>query len=435
VRGLARRGHEVDVVLPHHPEFRYPDGERVRFFPYRYSPLARLSPWGFGQTFDAKARVGAQVLPLLPAIALSLRRAIQRRLAAEDHDVVHAHWLLPNGWAAASVAGRAEVPVVVTLHGSDVAMAERHLPLRRMARQTFGRVAAVTATSDDLRRRALELGAEPRAATVTYIGVDAERFAPRPADRETRRLLGAEEGDLLVVAVGRLARVKGFEYVIEAASRLPRVALAIVGEGELRPELELLVGPPLRESCSRAACRTTASHMCSLRRMWSSCLRSSTAAAEWTRRRALSPRRSRQAGLSSQPQWAGSRNSSATVRTDCSFRRRIRPRLRPRSSGLAATRTYASGSPAEDASLPYSASAGRRPSMRSRRALRRQSPALMAASARDGASSVQFSERLIGSRRRKITFSRQPRAFKTTRRPGIAPDRAVPRSFHRRSGR
>ncbi|HZT94453.1 MAG TPA: glycosyltransferase [Gaiellaceae bacterium] len=241
VRGLARRGHEVDVVLPHHPEFRYPDGERVRFFPYRYSPLARLSPWGFGQTFDAKARVGAQVLPLLPAIALSLRRAIQRRLAAEDHDVVHAHWLLPNGWAAASVAGRAEVPVVVTLHGSDVAMAERHLPLRRMARQTFGRVAAVTATSDDLRRRALELGAEPRAATVTYIGVDAERFAPRPADRETRRLLGAEEGDLLVVAVGRLARVKGFEYVIEAASRLPRVALAIVGEGELRPELELLV--------------------------------------------------------------------------------------------------------------------------------------------------------------------------------------------------
>jgi phosphatidyl-myo-inositol dimannoside synthase len=240
VRGLARRGHDVDVVLPHHPAFRYPDGERIRFFPYRYAPFARLSPWGFGQTFDAKARISAQVLPLLPAIALSLRRAIKRRLAAEDYDVVHAHWLLPNGWAAASVARRAEVPVVVTLHGSDIAMAERHLPLRHMARRTFGRVAAVTATSDDLRRRALELGADPQAATVTYIGVDAERFAPRPAERETRHLLGAEEGDLLVVAVGRLARVKGFEYLIEAASGLPRVALAIVGEGELRPELERL---------------------------------------------------------------------------------------------------------------------------------------------------------------------------------------------------
>jgi glycosyltransferase involved in cell wall biosynthesis len=241
VRGLARRGHDLDVVLPHHPAFRHPDGERIRFFPYRYSPSDRLSPWGFGQTFDAKARVSAQVLPLLPAIALSLRRAIRTRLAAQHYDVVHAHWLLPNGWAAASVAGQAEVPVVVTLHGSDVAMAERHLPLRQMARRTFGRLAAVTATSDHLRHRALSLGADPGAATVTYIGVDAERFAPRPAGRETRRLLGAEDGDVLVVAVGRLARVKGFEYLIEAVSRLPRVALAIVGEGELRQELERLV--------------------------------------------------------------------------------------------------------------------------------------------------------------------------------------------------
>src|SRR5437016_541576 len=68
VRGLARRGHDVDVVLPHHHAFRYPGGEGVRFFPYRYSPSARLSPWGFGQTFNATTRVRAQVVPLLPAI-------------------------------------------------------------------------------------------------------------------------------------------------------------------------------------------------------------------------------------------------------------------------------------------------------------------------------------------------------------------------------
>jgi phosphatidyl-myo-inositol dimannoside synthase len=240
VRGLARRGHEIDVVLPQHPEFRYPDGGGVHFFPYRYSPFPRLSPWGFGQTFDASTRVRAKVVPLLPAIALSLRRAIARRLARQPYDVVHAHWVLPNGWAASSVAKRSDPPVVVTLHGTDVAMAEHHRVLASVTRRTFSRVAAVTATSDDLRRRAIDLGADPQNTTTTYIGVDTQVFAPRPASPEVRQLLGARDGDLLVVAVGRLALVKGFEYLIEAASQLQRVTVAIVGDGELRPELERL---------------------------------------------------------------------------------------------------------------------------------------------------------------------------------------------------
>jgi phosphatidyl-myo-inositol dimannoside synthase len=240
VRGLARRGHDVDVVLPHHHEFRYPDGDGVRFFPYRYSPFGRLSPWGFGQTFNATTRVRAQVVPLLPAIAVSLRRAIAKRLAAQPYDVVHAHWVLPNGWAASSVAGRAHVPVVVTLHGTDVAMAERHRPLARIARRTFGRIAAVTTTSEDLRQRAIGLGADPQDTVTTYIGVDTDLFAPRSASRQMRQLLGAQEGDLLVVSVGRLARVKGFEHLIEAASRLEGVTVAIIGDGELRSELERL---------------------------------------------------------------------------------------------------------------------------------------------------------------------------------------------------
>jgi glycosyltransferase involved in cell wall biosynthesis len=148
--------------------------------------------------------------------------------------------VLPNGWAASSVAERADVPVVVTLHGTDVAMAERHRPLARIARRTFGRVAAVTATSDDLRQRAIGLGADPQDTVTTYIGVDTELFAPRLASAEMRQLLGAQGGDLLVVSVGRLARVKGFEHLIEATSRLNGVTLAIVGDGELRPDLERL---------------------------------------------------------------------------------------------------------------------------------------------------------------------------------------------------
>jgi glycosyltransferase involved in cell wall biosynthesis len=127
------------------------------------------------------------------------------------------------------------------VHGTDVAIAEGNRLFASVARQTFGRVAAVTATSENLRQRAIALGADPRSTATTYIGVDTGLFAPRHPSREMRELLGGRDGDLLVVSVGRLARVKGFEYLVEAASRLERVTCAIVGDGELRAELERLV--------------------------------------------------------------------------------------------------------------------------------------------------------------------------------------------------
>ena len=208
-------------------------------------PLSILAPrpsvtLGLRADLQRQHRVRAQVVPLLPAIALSLRRTIATRLAAQPYDVVHAHWVLPNGWAATSVANAAKVPVVVTLHGTDVAMAEGHRLLARVTRRTFERVAAVTATSDNLRGRAVALGADPRHTTTTYLGVDTDLFAPRPAAPEMRELLGGRDGCPLVVSVGRLAQVKGFEYLIGAVTRLEGVTLAIVGDGELRAELERL---------------------------------------------------------------------------------------------------------------------------------------------------------------------------------------------------
>jgi glycosyltransferase involved in cell wall biosynthesis len=237
-RHLVDRGHSIDVVLPYHPEFRHAGFDGIRFFPYRYSPLARFSPWGFGQTFGTKSRVRLEAAALLPAIALSLRHCIARRLARDRYDVVHAHWVLPNGWLAEGVARARGVPIVITLHGSDVAMAERYRLLGRLARRTFEAADAVTATSAQLIRRAIALGADPRRSTTIYIGVDTELFSPRLPDPELRASLGAADGTFLVVSVGRLAEVKGFEYLIDAASLLSGVSIAIVGDGELRGELE-----------------------------------------------------------------------------------------------------------------------------------------------------------------------------------------------------
>ena len=53
------------------------------------------------------------------------------------------------------------LPLVVSLHGSDVYVAEKLAPARIAARWVFRRAGVVTACSSDLARRAIALGADP----------------------------------------------------------------------------------------------------------------------------------------------------------------------------------------------------------------------------------------------------------------------------------
>jgi glycosyltransferase involved in cell wall biosynthesis len=130
------------------------------------------------------------------------------------------------------------LPLVVSLHGSDVYVAETFAPARLAARRTFRAAGFVTACSDDLATRAVALGADPaRIETVPY-GVDVARFTTGTAVREARRReLGVGDGVPLCVAAGRLVHKKGFGYLIEAVASVPGLVLAIAGDGTLRAEL------------------------------------------------------------------------------------------------------------------------------------------------------------------------------------------------------
>jgi glycosyltransferase involved in cell wall biosynthesis len=128
---------------------------------------------------------------------------------------------------------------VVSLHGSDVAVAEKNAVLGSMARRTFQAAGGVTACSEDLTQRAIALGATTASTRTIHYGVDVDSFAPRAPDEGLRQRLGAVDGSpLLIVAVGRLVEKKGFRYLIDAAGRLDGAHVAIVGDGPLRQDLE-----------------------------------------------------------------------------------------------------------------------------------------------------------------------------------------------------
>lgn len=239
-QSVAALGHDVHVVAPWHPLVRRAAREgRIAFHFYKYAPLRALNVFGYAAAMRADVRLrGAAyaVAPLALAAGWRTARAVARRHRA---DVMHGHWVIPGGVVAAAAAGPR--PLVVSLHGSDVYVAEQSGAARRAARYAFGRARTITACSSDLARRAIALGADPSRIEVVPYGVDVERFRPDPEARAAlRSRLGIAEDQTLVVAAGRLVRKKGFEYLIDAMALVPRdrgIVAVIAGDGDLRAEL------------------------------------------------------------------------------------------------------------------------------------------------------------------------------------------------------
>jgi len=236
-RAVAALGHEVHIVAPWHPLVtRGAEEQGVHFHFYRYAPLRALNVFGYAVSMraDVRLRSAAYVAaPLALAAGWRAARAVARRHRAT---VMHGHWVIPGGVTAAAAAPA--LPLVISLHGSDVYIAERLAPARFAARRAFRRAGFVTACSDDLADRAIVLGADrSRLETVPY-GVDVDRFRPDPASRaERRRELSVGDRVPLLFAAGRLVRKKGFEYLIDALPDMPGAVLAIAGDGTLGDEL------------------------------------------------------------------------------------------------------------------------------------------------------------------------------------------------------
>jgi phosphatidylinositol alpha-1,6-mannosyltransferase len=232
-RTVAARGHEVHVVAPWHPLVtRRSEEHGVQFHFYRYAPLRSLNVFGYAAAMRADVSLrGAAYIAAPLALAAGWRAA--RSVARRHHaTVMHGHWVIPGGITAAIAAPR--LPLVVSLHGSDVYVAERLAAARTAARHAFARAGFVTACSDDLARRAVALGAAAdRIETVPY-GVDTTRFGPNSTARSARRKqLGLADHVPLCLAAGRLVHKKGFEYLIDAVAKVPQLVLAIAGEGTL----------------------------------------------------------------------------------------------------------------------------------------------------------------------------------------------------------
>jgi colanic acid/amylovoran biosynthesis glycosyltransferase len=144
--------------------------------------------------------------------------------------LVHAHFA-SGGRTALPLARVLGVPLVVTLHGSDVTVRGRQPDLYKR----LGKDASLfICVSEFIRNRALEAGFPSHKLIIHYIGIDRELFSPSAPP-------GTSQG---VLFVGRLVEKKGCEYLVRAMQLVqrahPQCELTVIGDGPQRLSLETL---------------------------------------------------------------------------------------------------------------------------------------------------------------------------------------------------
>jgi glycosyltransferase involved in cell wall biosynthesis len=217
-------------------------GVAVRTF--RYLP-ERWEVLGYSRSLekDETPRFGA--LLASPFYLWAARRALKQELRRAAYDLVHAHWVVPNGLVLACI--RSEVPFAVGLHGSDVFQAERPL-VRRWVGKALNRTAVLTGCSPELVERVCKLGFPQERARVIPYGVDTEQFSPRPgAGAEWRSRLRIPAAAPLVLSVGRMATKKGYQHLLPILGRLfeavPEAHVVLAGGGDLLKEFQQAAAP------------------------------------------------------------------------------------------------------------------------------------------------------------------------------------------------
>lgn len=247
----------MTVLAPHAkgvPERWEEQGVEVVTF--RYAPESR-EVLGYGRSLEADETVKGGAALVTPLYALGLHRATRRQLRARQFDLVHAHWIVPNGVIA---AWSVDVPLAIGLHGSDVFLAEK---VRPAAAWALRRSRLLTGCSPELVDRVRALGFPEERSRVIPYGVDVAAFSPnRGRGRIWREKLGIPDEAPLILSVGRMATKKGFHILMEALPELlssnPEAHVVLAGGGDLLPRFQEeaqrfpgrlhLPGPVLRDT-------------------------------------------------------------------------------------------------------------------------------------------------------------------------------------------
>lgn len=154
-----------------------------------------------------------------------VQKTVDRLWREESFDLIHAHFIYPDGVAAARLARRYGVPLVVTEHAFWHPWLDQYPRVRKKAVAAAESSAFHIAVSQSVRRSISQFTGENERLRVIPVGVDMDLFTPLPA--------GEQPDANSILFVGRIHETKGVDVLLRAmrlaVDRNPAVCLSLIG--------------------------------------------------------------------------------------------------------------------------------------------------------------------------------------------------------------
>ena len=243
---LVKLGHEVCIILPENT-LDIPRYGGVRLHPVMFTDKEAIEgalPFNF-PCFTTHPRSSMTFGDLDPAqlsgYVGAFQEAVDQEIRVFNPDVIHGQ----HAWILSSLAADSGVPLVLTVHGTDLMGFERWPDLRHYAVRAMDAARKVICISADNEALTLEVFPEHADKIVRMRnGFNPDVFFPQHLDRaEVLAGHGVDyAGERLVLFAGKLTHFKGVDILLDAAAAYESspgdILTVIAGDGDMRDELE-----------------------------------------------------------------------------------------------------------------------------------------------------------------------------------------------------
>ncbi len=199
--------------------------EGVKVIRYHYFPLHRFETLCYPGAIVPRIKEKKSRILLVPFLLLSLYFHLAKLL--KEYDMVHAHWIIPQG----IIQSFFKTPYIVTGHGGDVTSLNKGI-LKLLKKKALKKAAGVTTVSQALADEVFKIQKVPHLEIIS-MGCNTKNFTP---DYRVVNYFNQNDSKVILF-VGRLAEKKGVTYLIEAMSQV-EAKLVIVGGGPLENQLK-----------------------------------------------------------------------------------------------------------------------------------------------------------------------------------------------------
>ncbi|HLG24625.1 MAG TPA: glycosyltransferase family 4 protein [Candidatus Nanoarchaeia archaeon] len=223
--------YKVTVLAPHAYSSKRKEAIgnlEVKRFRYFFPLKSQKVAYGAGILPNIKSSQLAKLqIPLFLASQLKNAVSIMRK---EKVELIHAHWQIPQGIIGVYLKKMFKVPLVVTIHGSDLFPLKSSF-LKKLQHYVVKNADKITVNSDTAKKELVSRFPDSETKIrIISMGVDTKLFSSKKT-----ALSKKYPKQKIILFVGRINEQKGIEYLIDAMPRvlkkIKNAHLVIIGEG------------------------------------------------------------------------------------------------------------------------------------------------------------------------------------------------------------